>query len=410
MHRKSYFKIAADLRRSRGSHLWDNRSNRSYLDFFGLYAANALGYNHPIFSKPSFQDELQSIAGVEIPLNEIITDIGDRYLESFTRYSKRHGFEHIHFTCTGSLAIESAIKAAIDHKGVQDPVVISFKNSFHGINGYAGFVTDHFVPAKERLEGFLNFDWPKIDASALNGPDKKGLESKVGLERLAEDFAQAIAKYQDRVIAVVVEPIQSTAGDLYFPQAFFEQVRSLCDANAILWIQDEIQSGAGVTGTFWQSEQNPSWPDIIVFGKKIQAGIMARSHVREIFDRPVRLEVTFDGTLHNILRSTYILKAIEDEGLLDNALKRGNKLRQSLATIDGLEGVRGVGLLAAFDLASPELRDGFVGNCFARGLLVSRAGRRSVRLRPNLAVTGEDIAVACEVIANSAAELSRHGY
>ena len=141
--RKTQYGIKIDFEKSQGSYLYDKISNNEYLDFFGMYATLALGYNHPIFNSSDFKNRILKIASCKIVNNEILSDEAQSFDKIFTDYVSLNGkFSHFHYSCTGALAIEAAVKTAIDYKGYDNPRIISFGGSFHGINGYGGFFTE----------------------------------------------------------------------------------------------------------------------------------------------------------------------------------------------------------------------------------------------------------------------------
>jgi len=170
----------------------------------------------------------------------------------------------------------------------------------------------------------------------------------------------------------------------------------------ITWIQDEVQTGYGVTGKMWYSQYLEAEPDIITFGKKVQvSGIMAKKQIKEIFQKPIRLEVTWDGDLVDMVRSYFILKAYKKYDILKNVNERGKQLFTGFSKIKGIKNLRHQGLLFCFDFDSGGERDGFVRRAFSNGLLTSRAGEKSLRLRPNLAVSERECALAVELTAKS---------
>ena len=153
--RKTQYGIKIDFEKSHGSYLFDKITNEEYLDFFGMYATLALGYNHPIFESEDFKNRMLKIASCKIVNNEILSDEAQSFDKSFTEYVSLNGkFSHFHYSCTGALAIEAAVKTAIDYKGYENPRIISFGGSFHGINGYGGFFTERIGGPGQRLNGF----------------------------------------------------------------------------------------------------------------------------------------------------------------------------------------------------------------------------------------------------------------
>lgn len=373
MYRSPVFDIKLDFEKSYGSYLFDKKTSQYFLDFFGLFSSLPLGYNHKIFKEKGFIDAVSRVCSLKVTNNAIETDEEIQFFERFSRYPGMHIFKYFHFCCTGALAIESALKVAIDYKKSKKPIIISFKGGFHGINCW-GLATDRFPPIDLRLEACPEINWPKV-----NDIDEIG---KFIDERGAEDIA-----------AILVEPIQCTYGDRYFQQDFFAKLRELCDENNICLIFDEIQTGFGVTGKMWYYQHLDIEPDIVVFGKKSQvSGIMVKEQFGATFESPVRrLKVTFDGELIDMVRCTYILEAYKRYNILENVNERSDQLLSELKKIEAIRNLRRQGLLVAFDLPTQDLKDKFAKSCFENQLLVSPASYNCIRLRPNLNVSAEEI-------------------
>jgi len=405
VHRSSIFNIRIDFEKSYDSYIYDKNRRKYFLDFFGNYSTLPLGYSHEIFKDKSFRETYNRIAGVKVTNCEIISDEAQDFLQAFSGHKDMKGFKYFHFCCTGALAIETAIKIAIDQKPCKKPIVISLKGSFHGINGYGGFVTDGFSPVGTRLDGYPTMDWCKIYGPKIiyndNHVDSQATEA--GLEQFKEEFHSCLGNHgADNIVALLVEPIQSTYGDGYFPKSFFKLIKNLCDEYNICLIFDEIQCGFGVTGKMWYYQYLDIEPDIVAFGKKSQvAGVMVKEKINKIFEKPTRLEVTWDGTLVDMVRCTYILKAYENYNILENTRKRGAELLGELKKISSLKNVRGLGLLVCFDLETSEEQDRFAKNAFENGLLFNKTRDKSIRLRPSLNVSSAEIREAVEIIKKS---------
>ncbi|MBU0686390.1 MAG: aminotransferase class III-fold pyridoxal phosphate-dependent enzyme [Candidatus Margulisbacteria bacterium] len=405
MHKSSVFDIRIDFEKSHDSYIYDKNTKKFFLDFFGLYASLPLGYNHEIFQDPGFREELNRIAAVKVTNCEVISDEAQEFLKEFSSHAAMNKFKYFHFCCTGALAIESAIKTAIDQKGSDKPQIISLKESFHGINGYGGFVTDRFNPVSARLNGFPDLGWKKIHNPKFIYKDNKVDEEGAlrGLEQFVAELQMCIDKYGENNIAgLLVEPVQCTYGDNYFPQEFFKIIRSFCDKHNICLIFDEIQTGFGTTGKMWYFQHLGIEPDIVAFGKKVQvAGIMCKPNYSKIFKTPIRLEVTWDGNVMDMVRGKYVLRAYEKYNILKNVNERSRQLLEGLKDIDRIKNLRSIGLLFAFDFDTELERNRCFNRMLEKGFLCNKTRDKSIRLRPNLNVSSDEINKAIAIIKNS---------
>lgn len=406
MHDSSIFGIRLDFEKSKGSYIYDKNTRRSYLDFFGLYASSALGFNHKTFSDPEFQKEFRRIAPIKVPNCEIITDEAQSFLKEFSGHKDMRGFKYFHFCCTGALAIETAIKIALDQKGSTRAKILSFKESFHGINSYGGFTTDRFPPVSTRLSGFPKMTgWKKLNTPKIvyrnNSIDSKATQKS--LERFKKELEACVKTYgRENIAALLVEPIQATYGDSFYPKEFFRYVRSFCTKNKICLIFDEIQVGFATTGKMWYFQHTGIEPDIVTFGKKTQvSGVMVKKNFDKIFQTPVRLEVTWDGDLLDMVRCKYILRAYQKYNILKNVNERSRQLFEGLKGIPQLKNLRGQGLIIAFDFDTKEQRDNFFKKAIRNGFICNRTRTHTVRLRPNLNVNSKEVNEALDIIKKS---------
>lgn len=404
MHRTSMFGIVLDLARSKGSHLYDLKRNEALLDLFGLYSSLPLGYNHPIFDGPSFKQAMLTAASVKVPNCEMATPSGDEFAAAFTGHPAMAPFRYFHFACTGALGIEAAIKAAIDHRKSKNPRVITFKESFHGINSYGGLLTDWFGSVRQRLQGFPDHPWGQpLDNPVIRYQDANPVIDAALTDRVLDEIRATVKRDSARdVAAVLVEPIQCTAGDLRFDPRFLRELRTICTEFDVPLVFDEVQTGFGGTGTMWYFEQCGFVPDLVVFGKKAQtSGVMVREAFGEIFRQPLRLEVTWDGDLLDMIRCTYVLRAYDRYRILDNVRERGEWIEQQLSALPKIRNIRRAGLLIAFDFENRAERDAYVRAMRERRVIVLSTQESTVRWRPNLAVTEEDARLAIAESANA---------
>lgn len=401
--RSSIFGLKVDFEKSKGSILYDKITHREFIDFFGMYATVALGYNHSIFATEEFQKSIMGVAKCKITNCEILTDEAEYFNNRFTEFVSLGGkYTHFHYCCTGALAIEAAVKTAIDYKGYSNPMIISFKESFHGINGYGGFLTTRQGPVGIRLNGFPGPFWPQLDNPVITYND--GIPEK-NIDRIEATLAaleRIINSNNSNVAGILVEPIQCTFGDKYFSPEFFQGLRKLANTYDIPLIFDEIQVGFGGTGKIWYFEHLDVEPDILVFGKKTQiAGIMVKEKFSKIFQTPVRLEVTWDADIVDMVRSGFVIEAYQKFDILNNVNRMGSLLVEGLKTNKNLKNIRNTGLIIAFDFETEAMRNNFGNKVFENGLICNKSMEKTIRLRPNLYVNAEEISKALEIISEA---------
>lgn len=377
--RLSNSKIKIDWEKSKESYLYDSRSNRSILDFFGMYASLPLGYNHPIFEN-DFEKEIVKASKVKVTNCEFLCEESESFDKQFTEFAGQGFYKNIHYCSTGALAVESALKAVMVHrKFPKNPKFLTLKNSFHGANSYGGFLTSRFYPVNKKLDFFPRPFCVEVEA----------------------DLESVLAAIQSGVDAVIIEPIQCSAGDIHLSKDFVKSVFNITREFNVPFIMDEVQVGFGTTGTLWYHEQLGFRPDFVVFGKKSQvSGFMAAAHVSEIFDdsQYTRLDVTWNGDLTDMIRSKYVMKAYQDLDIMKNVSLMSSKIVKDFSKIDGLQNVRSAGLLIAFDCDSKDSRDNLYMSALDQGILINPTGERSVRIRPPLIVSFKEAENAYNIL------------
>jgi L-lysine 6-transaminase len=397
--------LVLDLEDSRGCYLVDARTGRRYLDMFTFFASSALGMNHPALADdPEFRAELAA-AAVNKPSNsDIYTVPMARFVDTFARVLGDPALPHLFFVDGGALAVENALKVAFDWKsrlnetrGVDPELgtrVLHLRSAFHGRSGYTLSLTN---TDPNKVARFPKFDWPRIDAPYLQpGRDMDAVE--------AESLRQARAAFEAHphdIACFIAEPIQGEGGDRHFRPQFFAAMRTLCDEFDALLIFDEVQTGCGITGTAWAYQQLGVTPDVVAFGKKTQVcGVMAGGRVDEVPDNVFavssRINSTWGGNLVDMVRARRILETIEAEALFDRAAEHGRYLLNRLGELaaelpDTVLEVRGRGLMCAFDLPTPQLRDELITRLWEQRVVMLASGHRSVRFRPALTVTPAEI-------------------
>jgi L-lysine 6-transaminase len=251
-------------------------------------------------------------------------------------------------------------------------------------------------PAK--VARFPKFDWPRIPSPSINGH-----EDVVAEEREALSAARAAFEASPHDVACfIVEPIQGEGGDNHFRAEFLQAMQALCREFDALFVVDEVQTGVGMTGTAWAYQQLGLSPDIVAFGKKTQVcGVMAGGRVDEVpgnvFAVASRINSTWGGNLTDMVRARRILEVIESEELIERAEVLGRfvltRLRALQARHPVVSEVRGRGLMCALTLPTPQLRDEVVRRMREdEHVILLGCGRSSLRLRPALTVSADELA------------------
>lgn len=396
------FKLVIDLEKSRGSRLVDAATGKSFVDFYSFYASMPVGFNHPYLDTPEVEADLLAASKIKVANSDVYSTALARFVETFARVVGAPGLERYFFIDGGALAVENALKAAMDWKvrqnlaagrGERGTEILHFTGAFHGRSGYTMSLTNT-DPRKTDL--FAKFPWPRVPAPALDFslPENERQAAAGEKEQAAEtEIRRLIAERGVDIAAIIIEPIQGEGGDNHFRREWLETLRRICDENDIILIFDEVQTGMGVTGRNWCFQHFDVTPDLLVFGKKAQVcGVMAGPRMDEVKDNvfrlPSRINSTWGGNYCDYVRSTHLLHIYEQEQLAANARRQGQALLEGLREMQrnypAMTGVRGRGLMAAFNLPNRELRDRFWNGAYNLGLLVLRCGERSIRLRPVL--------------------------
>jgi 4-aminobutyrate aminotransferase len=298
---------------------------------------------------------------------------------------------------SGTEAVEAAVKLARRHTGRSH--VVSFLGSFHGrtyasmsLTGSSQSYRDGFGPL---LPGVVHA--PYNDRFMLD--DGREVEVPGYLEQVV--FKRVVPASD--VAAIVVEPVLGEGGYVPAEQHWLAGLRELCDRHGILLIADEVQSGCGRTGEFWASQHYGVVPDILLAGKGIASGMPLSAMIakRDLMDWPRGSHgSTFGG---NPVACAAALATIDlvEESLADNAAEQGTYLTECLAPLRDSPLVRritGSGLMIGVAFSTGELADLVEQECFVRGLLVLRAGDRTVRISPPLVLRRAQTAAGADIL------------
>ena len=218
----------------------------------------------------------------------------------------------------------------------------------------------------------------------------------------------AFEAFPHDIACFIAEPIQGEGGDNHLRAEFLSAMQRMCHEYDALFVLDEVQTGVGLTGTPWCYQQLGLEPDIVAFAKKLQVGgIMAGRRVDlvpdNVFAVSSRINSTWGGGLTDMVRSRRLLEIIEAEGLFDAAARNGEVLLASLQLIGRkhpgvVSNVRGRGLMCAIDLVDGPSRDRVITELREEGVLALPCGTQSVRFRPALSVTEDELQVGIDAL------------
>jgi L-lysine 6-transaminase len=422
------YDMVLDLEKSRGRRLWDARTGRYLLDLFSFFATLPIGLNHPKLDDEGFRAKLLRAALANPSNSDIYTTEMADFVDTFSRVGIPAYLPHAFFISGGTLGVENALKAAMDWKVRQNGrkgyaaekghQILHFQSAFHGRSGYTMSMTN--TADARKYQYYAKFDWPRIVNPALRFPVTDQEVARV--ERVERDAVAAIeAAFRERkddIAAILIEPIQAEGGDNHFRGEFLRALRRLADEHEALLIFDEVQSGVGLTGAFWAHQHFGVQPDLLAFGKKMQVcGMLAGPRLDEepdnVFHVSSRINSTWGGSLADMVRAERYLEIIDEERLVENAATVGAHLLQRLQALqanrpDLLSNARGRGLMCAIDFPDTGVRDAVADKAYDLGALILPCGCRSLRFRPPLDITRNEVDEGLDIVGRAIAAVAAH--
>ena len=353
------------LTNGEGPYVWDD-ADKKYLDLLGGIAVNSLGHAHPALVE-AVTTQLQTLGHVS---NFFATEPQIQLAEKLLSLLGAPG--KVFFTNSGTEANEAAFKLT---RRTGRTHVVATEGAFHGRTMGALALTSKAAYREpfEPLPGDVTFV-PYGDVEAL------------------------AAAVTDETAAVILEPLQGEAGVVAPPLAYLAEAREITRAKgALLWL-DEIQTGVGRTGT-WFAHQNPDVADpmahpadIVTVAKGLAGGFpigacIATGEAADLI-QPGNHGTTFGGNPVASAAALTVIDTIVADGLLENAAKVGELLREGLAADERVTEVRGSGLLIGLDL--DEERSAQVSAAaLEAGFIVNNPTPARIRLAPALILTEE---------------------
>jgi 4-aminobutyrate aminotransferase len=316
---------------------------------------------------------------------------------------------------SGAEAVEGGLKLAKYVTG--RPIVVAFQGGFHGRTLGAVSVTTskvHYREGYEPLAASTYFaPFPHPYRCPLGHAPEHCVDQCLAFLKL--QFERVIDPHQ--VAAILIEPVQGEGGYIPADFRFLRELRAICDQYGIMLIFDEVQTGFGRTGKWWGGEHSGVVPDIQVMAKGIASGfpLSAVSSRREIMEQwSVGAHgSTFGGNPVSCAAACATIDVIRDEGLIENAARMGERLRDSLRALQVdqpmIGEVRGLGLMTAAEFVhedgSPngEAAEAVRAHALEQGLLLLTCGLRDhvVRFIPALNIDQADLDRGFEIFAGA---------
>ena len=376
--------------RGRGAEVEDIDGN-IFVDFCAGIAVNSTGHSHPAVIG-AIKDQADEL--VHYSASDFYPPIYAQMCEAIAKTAPIGGAVRVYLGNSGAEVVEASLKLARVHTGRH--AVVSFLGGFHGRT--MGAVT--LTASKAQYHAGL--------APLVNGIHHAPYGHKADLAWFDEVLFDKIVPAEE-VAAVIVEPVQGEGGYIVPEPGFITGLRELCDRHGILLIADEIQSGAGRTGRMWAIEHFGVEPDILLSAKGIASGMplaamVARADILESWSKGAHGS-TYGGNPVACAAAITTIELLRD-GIMGNAVARGE---QGLAALRGIAAVhpdvvvdtRGIGLMLALELATPEQAEALEHEAFTRGLLVLGCGHKSVRLSPPLVIDEATMASGLDVLAHA---------
>jgi 4-aminobutyrate aminotransferase len=360
------------------SEIWDADGKR-YLDFaMGIAVCNT-GHCHPkVVAAAKTQCETFTHTAFQVSPYEPYVAL----CEKLNQIAPIKNAKSVLFT-TGAEAVENAVKIARVHTGRQG--VIAFRGAFHGRTALTSTLTGKIAPYRAGsgvgVANVFHAPFPIVHHGITVDDAMAGLATIFKTEIEAHDVA-----------AVILEPVQGEGGFYQAPKDFMQKLRALCDAQGIMLICDEVQTGFGRTGKMFATEHSGIEPDLITVAKAMGGGFPVSGVIGKAFvidsTKPGGLGGTYGGNPVACAASLAAIAAIEEEGLVERSVRLGIRLVERLNEIKARDDVsvigdvRGVGSMVAFELVkerggnepNPDLTSKLTAMAAEKGLILLSCG------------------------------------
>lgn len=382
--------------RAANAEVWDVEGRR-YIDFAGGIAVLNTGHCHPdVIDAVKAQLDRYTHTCFQVLAYEPYVELAER----LNALAPGNFAKKTLFLTTGAEAVENAVKIARAATG--RPGVIAFGGGYHGRTLLTLGLTGKVAPYKTGFGPFPGDVFHATYPNALRGVTVD--DAMASIEAILRNDIEA-----SRVAAIILEPVQGEGGFHAAPPELFQRLRALCDAHGMLLIADEVQTGAGRTGTFFAVEQMGVAPDLITLAKSMAGGFPISAVIgrADIMDAPAPggLGGTYAGSPVSCAAALAVLEVFERENLLARARTLGERLRAGLTTLaqrhKSIVDVRGLGAMVAIELAKDgdakqpdaDLAKRIAAAAAERGLILLTCGTYGNVIRILVPLTASDALV-----------------
>jgi len=361
-----YQRFPVTIEKGVGSHVWDV-DGKEYIDCMGGYGVALVGHKNERVNN-AIKEQIDKIITVH---SSLYNKTREEFLTTLIGLAPK-GLTQVHLNNSGAEAIEAAMKFARKFTGKTG--MVAMKGSYHG-----------------KSFGALSLTFnPKYRKAFAPLVEKVSFASYGDMESLRSVI-------DDDTAFVILEPIQGESGIIVAPEGFLQEVRKLCDEKGIVLIFDEIQAGLGRTGRLWACDHWNTAPDILCLAKGIAGGVpMGATLVKpNILASITKGEhsSTFGGNPISCAAGTAALKAITEDGLIENSEKMGKLFREGLEKLKEkhtmIREIRGKGLMIGIEMKF-EVKDILMG-LIKKGVLMLYSGRNILRILPPLVISEDDV-------------------
>ncbi|MDT0442275.1 aspartate aminotransferase family protein [Streptomyces johnsoniae] len=403
-----YYERPVELTHGEGRHVWDSEGNR-YLDFFGGILTTMTAHALPEVGRAVAEQAGRLLHSSTLYLNRPMVALAERIAALSGIRDPR-----VFFTTSGTEANDTALLLATAYR--RSNQVLALRNSYHGRSFSAVGITGNSAWSPTSLS-------PVHTLYVHGGVRTRGpfaaLPDAAFTEACVADLRDVLAQTRGGVAALIAEPVQGVGGFTSGPDGLFAAFREVLDAEGILWISDEVQTGWGRTGEHfwgWQAHAGHGPPDVLTFAKGIGngmsiGGVVARAEVMNCLDS--NSISTFGGSPVTMAAGLANLEYLLAHDLPGNARRVGGllieRLRAVTAGLGLVREVRGRGLMIGIelvrpgtDLPYPAAASRVLEAARAGGLLLGKGGGPGgsvLRIAPPLSLTAAEAEAGAEVLA-----------